>query len=146
MSLEKSHGENQLGTMSFLLVFYPLYIPQLQKVQLYIVESSKFSGGFLRQDSQSLYGLGKIQNVGGPELSDEKKLLFHWKKISYFVLTYIFLQFCFLFPSFIYINIYIYIYYIYYILYIYYIYTHIYIYIYYIYIGNKVNKFTNLIY
>ena len=32
---------------------------------------SKVSSGFLRQDSQSSYSFGKIQNVGGPELSEE---------------------------------------------------------------------------
>ena len=34
---------------------------------------SKVSSGFLRQDSQSF---GKSQNVGGPELSEEKILCF----------------------------------------------------------------------
>ena len=33
----------------------------------------KVSGEFLRQDSQSLYSFGKIQNVGEKELSEEKK-------------------------------------------------------------------------
>ena len=32
----------------------------------------KVSSEFLRQDSQSSYSFGKIQNVGGPELSEEK--------------------------------------------------------------------------
>ena len=32
---------------------------------------SKVSTGFLRQDSQSSYSFGKIQNLGGPELSEE---------------------------------------------------------------------------
>ena len=45
---------------------------------------------FLRQDSQSLYSFGKIQNVGETKLSEEKKLVFHWKKASYFVFIYIF--------------------------------------------------------
>ena len=42
-------------------------------------------------DSQSCYSFGKIQNVGGPELSEEKNLVFHWRKISHFVFIYIFL-------------------------------------------------------
>ena len=33
---------------------------------------SKVSSGFLQQDLQSSYSFGKIQNVGGPELSEEK--------------------------------------------------------------------------
>ena len=33
---------------------------------------SKVSNGFLRQDLQSYYSFGKIQNVVGPELSEEK--------------------------------------------------------------------------
>ena len=32
----------------------------------------KFSGEFLRQDSQSSYSFGKIQNVGETELYEEK--------------------------------------------------------------------------
>ena len=51
---------------------------------------SKVFGGFLRQGSQSSYSFGKIRNVGGLELSEEKTLVFHWRKISYFVFTYIF--------------------------------------------------------
>ena len=34
---------------------------------------SKVSSGFPRQDSQSTYSFGKIQNVRGLELSKEKK-------------------------------------------------------------------------
>ena len=33
---------------------------------------SKVSSGYLRQDSQRSYSFGKIQNVGGPELFEEK--------------------------------------------------------------------------
>ena len=33
---------------------------------------SKVFSRFLRQDSQSPYSFGKIQNVGGSELSEEK--------------------------------------------------------------------------
>ena len=51
---------------------------------------SKVSSGFLRQDSQSSCSFGKIQNVGGLELSEGKKLVFHWRKISYLIFTYIF--------------------------------------------------------
>ena len=51
----------------------------------------KVSGEFLRQDSQSFYSFGKIQNVGEKELSEEKNLVFHWRKISYFAFIYIFL-------------------------------------------------------
>ena len=43
------------------------------------------SSELLRQDSQSSYSFGKIQNVGETELSQEKKLVFHWRKTSYFV-------------------------------------------------------------
>ena len=50
----------------------------------------KVSSGFPRQDSQSSYSFGKIQNVGETELSEEKNLVFHWRKISYFVFIYIF--------------------------------------------------------
>ena len=45
------------------------------------------SSGFLGQDLKSSYIFGKIQNVGGTELLEEKKLVFHWRKISYFVST-----------------------------------------------------------
>ena len=34
----------------------------------------KVSGEFLRQDSQSSYNFGKIQNVGETKLSQEKKI------------------------------------------------------------------------
>ena len=34
---------------------------------------SKVSSEFLRQDSQSSYSFGRIQNIGGPELSEEEK-------------------------------------------------------------------------
>ena len=34
-----------------------------------------------------LIQFGKIQNVGGLELSAEKNLMFHWRKISNFALT-----------------------------------------------------------
>ena len=51
---------------------------------------SKVSSGFLRQDSQSSYNLDSFQNVGGPEFSEEKKLVFHWRKISCFVFIYMF--------------------------------------------------------
>ena len=34
---------------------------------------SKVFSGFLRQNSQSFYIFGKIQNAGGPELSGKKK-------------------------------------------------------------------------
>ena len=46
---------------------------------------------FPQQDSQSSYSFGKIQNVGETELSEQKSLVFHWRKISYFVFihTYI---------------------------------------------------------
>ena len=37
---------------------------------------SKGSSGFLRQDSQSLYCFGKIQNVRGGELPEKKKKLY----------------------------------------------------------------------
>ena len=59
---------------------------------------SKVSSGFLRQDLLSSYNFGKIQNVGGSELSEEKNKCFigERRKIS-----------CFLFFS-IYIYIYIY--------------------------------------
>ena len=50
----------------------------------------KVSGEFLRQDSQSFYSFGKIQNVGEKELSEEKNLVFHWRKVSYFVFIHIF--------------------------------------------------------
>ena len=54
---------------------------------------SKISVGFLLKDSQSLYTFGKIQNLGGPKLSEEKNLVFHWRKISYFHFTYIYLMY-----------------------------------------------------
>ena len=50
----------------------------------------KVSSEFLRQDSQSSYSFGKIQNVGETELSDEKNLVFRWGKMSHFVFIYIF--------------------------------------------------------
>ena len=46
--------------------------------------SFNVSSGFLRQDSQSSYSFGKVQNVGSPELPEEK-IVFHWRKVSYFV-------------------------------------------------------------
>ena len=65
----------------------------------------KVSGEFLRQDSQSLYSFGKIQNVGEKELSEEKNLVFHWRKISYFAFIYILALVLLLISSFIYIYI-----------------------------------------
>ena len=50
----------------------------------------KVSSEFLRQDSQSSYSFGKIQNVGKTEVSEEKNLVFHWRKVSYFVFIHIF--------------------------------------------------------
>ena len=50
----------------------------------------KASREFLRQNLQSSYSFGKIQNVGETKLSEEKNLVFHWKKSSYFVFIYIF--------------------------------------------------------
>ena len=41
----------------------------LQRSKLF---HSKVSTWFLPQDSQSSYSFAKIQNVGGPELSEEK--------------------------------------------------------------------------
>ena len=38
--------------------------------------NSKVSSGFLRQDSQSSYSFGKIQNVVSPELSEENEVLY----------------------------------------------------------------------
>ena len=68
----------------------------------------KVSSEFLRQDSQSSYSFGKIQNVEKTELSEEKNLVFHWRKISYFVFMYIFLLVLLLISSFqIYIHIFI---------------------------------------
>ena len=42
----------------------------------------KVSSEPLRQDSQSTCSLGIIQNVGETELCEEKKIVFHWRKIS----------------------------------------------------------------
>ena len=41
------------------------------------VNSVIVSSEFLRQDSQSSYSFGNIQNVGEIELFEEKKLVFH---------------------------------------------------------------------
>ena len=49
----------------YICIYYILYI----YTKLFY---SKVSSGFLQQDSQSWYSLGKTQNVGGPELSEEK--------------------------------------------------------------------------
>ena len=69
------------------------------------------SSNFLRQDSQSSYSFGNIQNVGKTELSEQKNLVFHWRKNSYFVFIYIFPLFLVLISSFhTYVCIYIYIY------------------------------------
>ena len=43
---------------------------------------SKVSSGFLRQDSQSFYSFGKIQNVGIPELFVGIERHFHFKAHS----------------------------------------------------------------
>ena len=51
---------------------------------------TKFSSRILWKDSQNSYSFAKIQNVGGLEFSEENNLVFHWRKISYFVFTYIF--------------------------------------------------------
>ena len=40
-------------------------------------------GIFVTRFAELIYNFGKIQNVGGTELSEEKKLVFHWRKISY---------------------------------------------------------------
>ena len=52
----------------------------------------KVSSGFMKQESQSSYSFGKIQNIGEPGPSEEKikNLMFHWRKISYFVFIYIY--------------------------------------------------------
>ena len=50
----------------------------------------KFLVGFCGKIRRPLTVLKKIQSVGGPKLSEEKKLVFHWKKNSYFALTYFF--------------------------------------------------------
>ena len=60
----------------------------------------RVSSEFLRQDPQSSYSFGKIQNVGETELSEEKKLALHWRKTSYFVFIYIFPLVLFLISSF----------------------------------------------
>ena len=46
----------------------------------------------MKQESQSSYSFGKIQNIGEPGPSEEKiqNLVFHWRKISYFVFIYIY--------------------------------------------------------
>ena len=50
----------------------------------------KDSSDLLRKDSQTSYSFGKIQYVRETELSEEKNLVFHWRKFSYFVFIYIF--------------------------------------------------------
>ena len=93
---------------------------------------SKISSGFQRQYLNSSYSFRKIENVAGVELSEEMNLVFYWRKISYFVFTYMFLLVSLFISSFhthththihtqiLYIYIYIYIY-----IYTYtYIYTH----------------------
>ena len=50
----------------------------------------KFLVGFCGKIRRPLTVLKKIQSVGGPKLSEEKKLVFHWKKNSYFTFTYFF--------------------------------------------------------
>ena len=48
--------------------------------------SEFFNGGFSPE-----FSVGKIQNVGETELSEEKNSVFHWRKISYFVFKYIYI-------------------------------------------------------
>ena len=49
-----------------------LYIHKYMIFQCSKLFYSNVSSGFLRQDLQSSYSFGKMQNVGGPELSEEK--------------------------------------------------------------------------
>ena len=58
--------------------------------------NSKVSSGFLLQDSQSLYSFGKIQNVGDPELSEEKIQFFIAERFHISFSHIFFRQFCFL--------------------------------------------------
>ena len=46
---------------------------------------SKVSSGFLRRDSQSSCSFGKMQNVGGLELSEEKNYFIFRFHISYYL-------------------------------------------------------------
>ena len=65
--------------------FAPEFSVSMLKETIALVSSE-----FVRRDSQTSHGFGKIQNVGETELSEEKNLVFHWRKISYFVFIYIF--------------------------------------------------------
>ena len=53
---------------------------------------------------QSSYSFGKIQNLGGPELSEKKVWCFIEGRFHISSSLIFFRQFCFLFPSFLYIN------------------------------------------
>ena len=117
---------------------YLMYLCEMTEAKYHIhkymvLQSSKLfyfkvSSEILRQDSQSSYSFGKIQNVGETGLSEEKHFVFHWRKISYFVFIYIFPLVLLHTSSFqIYTNIYIY--FLMKELYIIYIYIYIYIYV-----------------
>ena len=66
-----------------------LHIDKYNVLQCSKLFCSKVSSRFLQQDLQNSYSFSKIQNVVGPELPEEN-LVFYWRKISYFVFTYIF--------------------------------------------------------
>ena len=61
---------------------------------------SKVSSRFLRQDSQSSYSFGKIQNVGSPKLFEEKVQCIMGERFRISFSHLFSRQFCFLFPSF----------------------------------------------
>ena len=61
---------------------------------------SKVSSGILQQDSQSSYSFGKIRNIGGPELSEEKIQCFIGERFLFLFSDIFFHQFWFLFSSF----------------------------------------------
>ena len=59
----------------------------------------KVSSDFLRQYWQSSCSFGKKQNLGETELSEEKNLVFLWRKISYFVFIYICISYLYIWQA-----------------------------------------------
>ena len=69
--------QNSCSMYTILYIYIYIYI--YMALQCSKIFHNKVSSEFLRQDSQSLYNFGKIQNVGETELSLEKDLIFRFR-------------------------------------------------------------------
>ena len=64
--------EGRLEVSSYAPMYLPMYIHNYMVLQRSKLIYYKVSSEFLRQDSQSSYSFGMIQNVGETELSEER--------------------------------------------------------------------------